>query len=222
MTHFYLFISFIFINCFFLIFLFFDLRYRKVPLHFSKLCLVIAIVLNIFEYILFFKHFYLFFFNKISIVLIVLVLSLILYILKILGGSDGKLLLFIFIITPLLFLNIIIIFTFYFIFSLLFILLFMLNLINNRSPQRNFSFLIYYYSNLKISGNKRFFIQTFYRFINYSELGSYDEDKSLIKSLDLVYNVELNKIQLMCQIRPPLIIVIMLSYYVIFYLILII
>jgi Flp pilus assembly protein protease CpaA len=222
MTHFYLYICFILLNGFFLIFLFYDLRYRKIPLRLSKFCLTIAITLNVFEYFLFFKHFYIFFFNKITIVLIVLFLSLILFILKILGGSDGKLLLFIFIVHPLLFLNISIIFTFFFIFSLLFILIFVSNLINNKRPQRNFSFLIYYYSNLKITCIKRFFIKTFYKFINYSKLGEYNENKSLIKSLDLVYNIELNKIQMMCQIRPPLIVIVMLSYYVIIYLILII
>jgi Flp pilus assembly protein protease CpaA len=220
MTITFLIISFLFLNGFLPIFLFYDLKYRRVPLVLFKFCYLIAVILNVFEYFLFFKHLYLFIFFKILIIFFVLFLSLILFLLRIVGGSDGKLLVLIFLVHPLLFLNFTIILIFFLIFSLFFVSIFTINLIINNSLKKSFSFFLIFNSDSKISVIKKSFIKGFYRFFNFSELGDYMEKKSLIKSLNLVYNVKINKFQILCQIRPPLIIIIMLSYYVIFYFIL--
>ncbi|MFX1280905.1 MAG: hypothetical protein ACFFA3_16135 [Promethearchaeota archaeon] len=222
MNYIYLFICFILFNGFFMVFLFFDLKHRMIPSNVFKLSYIITISTNIFEYFLFFKHFSFFFLSKIFIFFVVFFFSLLLFLLKIIGGGDGKLLIFIFNVHPLQFLNLALIFTFFSIFSCIYIIIFISNLINNYNSKRHYSFFLYYNLNTTITGNKKLFINTFYKFINYSELEVYNEEKSLIKSLDLVYNVKLNKIQILCQIRPPLIVDIILSYYFIFCLILVI
>ena len=218
MTKLFLFINFIFLNGFFLIFLYFDLKFRKVPVNFFKYSYVIAFVLNIFEYLFFFKRIAFFLFLKIIVLILVLFLSLILFFLRIVGGSDGKLFIIIFFMHPILFLNLSFIFTFYLAFSLLFVLYFMINWINNNFLKKIFPFLLIFNVNSKISILKKVYIKSFYRFYNYSELGNYMEGKYLIKSLNLIYNARKNKFQTLCQIRPPLIITIIPSYYLIFYL----
>ena len=167
MTNFFLIISFIILNGFFPIFLFYDLKYRRVPIVFFKFCYVIALLLNTFEYFLFFKQLHLFIFFKILIIFFVLFLSLILFLLRIVGGSDGKLLILIFLVHPLLFLNFTIILTFFLIFSLFFVMNFTINLIMNNSLKKSFSFYLIFNSDSKISVAKKSFIKGFYKFFNF-------------------------------------------------------
>ena len=62
----------------------------------------------------------------------------------------------------------------------------------------------------------------FYNFHNFSGLGDYNETISLIKSLDLILNDKTSKIQILCQFRPPLTVIIITAYYIIYFLILIV
>jgi len=52
----------------------------------------------------------------------------------------------------------------------------------------------------------------FYKFLDYSKLSMYREGKYIFKSLFLIYNNEKKKIQVLVQIRPPLIILIIFTY----------
>ena len=220
MTFAFLITSFIILNVFFSIFLFFDLKYRQVSIIFFKIYFLIVIILNTFEYYLFHKHLVLFVFFKILIGFFVFFLSLILFSLSIIGGSDGKLLILIFLVYPLLVLNFTVILTFFLIFSLLFVMFFLINLVNNSSLKKGFSFFLIFNTHSNISVIKKSFIKSFYKFHNFSELEDYREEKLLIKSLNLVYNVEVNKFQILCQNRPPLIIIIILSNNIILYFVL--
>lgn len=154
---------------------------------------------------------------KLLILISVLFLSLVLFSLKIIGGSDGKLILFIFTIHPLIFLNFRMVFSFFLLFSLCIIVLFIVNFIYNNFNKDSYSFVLIIGPGLEISILRKLYIKTFYKFFNYSELNKYVEKKYLIKSLDLIYNVKSNKFQILCQIRPPLILLIVLSYYIIFH-----
>jgi hypothetical protein len=48
-------------------------------------------------------------------------------------------------------------------------------------------------------------------------LCNYNERKYDIKSLNLIFNFKKNKFQILCQLRPPLIVPIILSYYIVFF-----
>ena len=158
-----------------------------------------------------------FLFFKFLILIFVLILSLLLFFLKIIGGSDGKLIIFIFTVHPLIFLNVNSIFSFFFSFSVFFVIFFTINLIYNNTTKNRNSFVFLCYPDLKSSTFKNVYIKLFYKFFNYSELGNYMEKKHQIRSLDLIYNLKSYKFQILCQIRPPLIIFLVLSYYIIFY-----
>jgi hypothetical protein len=62
------------------------------------------------------------------------------------------------------------------------------------------------------------YFKSFYKFFDYSNLSDYIERKYHIESLNLIYNFKKKKFQVLCQIRPPLIVFIILSYYIIFFL----
>jgi Flp pilus assembly protein protease CpaA len=220
MNKLFLFFSFMIINGFFPIFLFYDLKYRRVPRVFFKICCIITVILNLLEYYSFSIHPLSFIFSKMLYGISAFILSLILFSLTIIGGSDGKVIILIFFVHPILFLNFTVLFSYFFIFSLLFIILIVINFTLNNRPRKNISFLLIFNTYSIISFARKSYIKGFFKFKNFSELDFHMEEKSLVKSLYLVYNAEINKFQLLCQSRLPLILPIIISYYIIFYFIL--
>lgn len=71
--------------------------------------------------------------------------------------------------------------------------------------------------NLKFSVFKRFYIKSFFKFLNYSKLSKYKTEKMILKSNLLIYNNNKNRFQILIQYRPPLIIIIIFTYILIFF-----
>ncbi|MFX1313787.1 MAG: hypothetical protein ACFFHD_14445, partial [Promethearchaeota archaeon] len=59
---------------------------------------------------------------------------------------------------------------------------------------------------------------SFFKFCNFSNLNKNKTIKNPTRLLFLIYNNEMQKIQILCQYRPPLIIIITLSYTILLYL----
>jgi len=152
------------------------------------------------------------YFWQIFFFLIVFLLSFLLFNLKIIGGSDGKLIILIFLIHPLKFLNLYFVTSFFLLFSLFFILLFLQNFILNSLFKNNCSFITFFNLDSTLSGFKKFYIKSFYKFLYYSKLREYKEEKILLKSVLLVFNNRKKKFQVLIQYRPPLILIIILTY----------
>jgi hypothetical protein len=104
------------------------------------------------------------------------------------------------------------------VFSLFFVFFFIINLILNKIFRDGYSFIHFFNLNLELSTFKKFYLRSFYKFFDYSDISDYIEKKYLIKSLNLVYNFKKNKFQIFGQIRPPLIMFVTLSYYIVFFL----
>ncbi len=216
-TSFFLILNFHIVNIIFLISLICDLRERKVPIKFFAFFFFVDVILNIFEYVLFFENLNRFIVMKVLTFIFVLFLSFLLFLLKIIGGSDGKLLILIFMIHPISILNIPIIFFFYLIFSFFFSILCMINFVLNNYTKRHLSFDLFFRKNIKLSILKNFYFKSFYKFQNFSELSNYCEQRHVIKSLTLIFNIKRNKFQILSQLRQPLIIIIIPSYYLMYY-----
>lgn len=101
---------------------------------------------------------------------------------------------------------------FFLFFSLFFILVFILNYFLNKFLKNNCSFITLFNSNPKYSNCQKFYIKCFFKFLDYSKLSMYEEEKSICKSFYLIYNSTKKKFQILVQIRPPLIILIILTY----------
>ena len=137
---------------------------------------------------------------------------------KIIGGSDGKLIILIFITHPIKFLSLNFIFTFFLLLSTFYILIFISNLAQNNLLKKKGSFICFFNSNLKFSAAKRIYIKGFFKFSNFSKLCDSRVEKNIVKSLFLIYNIEKIRIQILVQFRPPLIIFVILSYFTIYFL----
>jgi len=90
--------------------------------------------------------------------------------------------------------------------------MFIVRYIKNSIFNIKYSFTLFFNSNLKCSVFKRFYIKSFYSFIDYSRLSEVNEEINQIKSIFLVFNIEKRVIQVLVQYRPPLIILITLTY----------
>ncbi|MFX1325889.1 MAG: prepilin peptidase, partial [Promethearchaeota archaeon] len=93
-------INFCLISLILLISVYLDLKFRIVSKFFFLGYFILMFILNTYEYVLFFSSFQIFFSMKLFILMILLFSSFLLFTLKIFGGSDGKLVIIIFIIHP--------------------------------------------------------------------------------------------------------------------------
>jgi len=132
--------------------------------------------------------------------------------LKVIGGSDGKLIILIFLTHPLKFLNLLFVNSFFLLFSLFFILLVIKNFTLNSLFKNNCSFHIFFDLDVNFTFFKKFYVKSFYKFLNYSKLSECKEEKIILKSISLIFNNRKKKFQILIQFRPPLILMIILTY----------
>lgn len=123
---------------------------------------------------------------------------------------------------PLKFLNSHLVLSFFVIFSLFFLLFFFFNLIQNYCCQERESFLILFNSVYKFSIFKRLYLRGFFKFLDYFNLAESEIEKNPIKSLFIIYNSEKKIIQVLVQIRPPLTTLVIISYFTLYFLILVV
>lgn len=120
----------------------------------------------------------------------------------------------IFLIHPLKYVNLFFVFSFFLWFSLFFIILFLQNFILNSLFKNNIVFISFFDLYSKFSVFKRLYIKSFFKFLNYSKLSDYKEEKMFLKSLLLVFNNREKKFQVLIQYRPPLILLIIFTYFI--------
>ena len=215
------FIELSFITIILFISLYFDLKFREIPNKFLKIFFLFSLVLNICEFLFLLTDLLLSLIVKIIIFLIVFLISLLLFSLKIIGGSDGKLILLIFSIHPVKYLNYYNVLLFFLFYSLFFLIFFFFNLIINCTDKNSYLFQIYF----DFHGRGRInslFIKMFYKFVSLSKLKDKSSDKFFIETLFIIYNNKKRRIQILLQYRPPLMIICLTSYYLIFFLIIVI
>ncbi|MFX1394625.1 MAG: prepilin peptidase [Promethearchaeota archaeon] len=206
-------IDFISITTIFLISLFFDLKFRRIPNRALKIFFLLGLILNFLEFSVFYKKFLLFLILKILIFFFIFLISMILFSLRIIGGGDGKLIILVFIIHPIKYLNFDFVISFFLLFSLFFLTLFILNFLFNYIVNNCYSFDILFNLDLNINSLKRLYFKMFFRFFNLSEIKKFQGYKKLLKSQAILYNYIKKKFQLFVQYRPPLVFICMLAYY---------
>lgn len=113
---------------------------------------------------------------------------------------------------PLQFLNLFFVMSFFLWFSIAIILIFVQNFILNSFYKNNCSFSIFLTINSKYSGFKKIYIKSAYKFLNYTNLSEHKEEKLRLKSNLLIFNIKRSKFQILVQYRPPLILLVVLTY----------
>ena len=220
MEFFLLFMSISFLVPTFLLFFYFDIKFRKIPNNISIFLIVLSLIFNIFEFTLYSQSILTFMILRFFFFFLKFFLSFFFFCLKIIGGSDGKLILLIIITNPLKFLNTHLVFSFFLIFSSFFLIFFFFTVIQNSCCKEKESFAILFYSVNDFSIFKRLYLKGFFRFLDYINLPESQSEKNPIKSLFIIYNNEKRRTQLLIQIRPPLTSLVIVSYFTLYFLML--
>ncbi|MFW9820919.1 MAG: prepilin peptidase [Candidatus Thorarchaeota archaeon] len=148
---------------------------------------------------------------KLFFIFLVFLFSFTLFCLKMIGGADGKLLIMVTFLSPTQGFNFDWIFTFFFVFMFLYLLLTAFNsLFNNLIFKNNSNKMLHgLEENLKLS--HKIFVIIFYKFLDFSQIRNYTDEKFILKSLNLFFNEKKEKFQILTQFRPPLVILILLT-----------
>ncbi len=117
-----------------------------------------------------------------------------------------------FLVHPSKFLNLLFVTTFFLLFSMFFVLMFIQNFVLNSFFKKKYSFNIFFNLDFNLPIFKKFYIKSCYKFLNYSKLRDYKEEKILLKSILLVFNDRKKEFQVLIQTRPLLIAIIILTY----------
>ena len=189
-----------------------DICFRKIPNKSLGGFFVVGFVLTRIEAQNFYANLIIFAICKSLIVLLAFIFSFSLFCLKMLGDSDGKLIIFLFFAFPTLGFNFHLFFSFFSYLIILFLLLVSSNYLFNRFFTKSHPYNMVFALNEKISYPRGTFLKLFYRFLDFSQIKKYSNTKLQMRSLMLFYNEEREKFQFLAQIRPPIAVLIFLSY----------
>jgi len=206
------------ITIIFLVSLYSDLKYRIIPNKIIKKVFLFCLFINFIEFLLVYDNITLVFIWKISFFCLIFLISLLLFSLKIIGGSDGKLMILVFLIHPVKFLNLNFIISFFLLLSLLFCSIFFFNLLYNSFFNNSFSFEILFAINQNISILKQIYFKIFCNFTILAKIYDYEDNKKIMVCPYIIFNISKNRFQSLVQYRIPLVAIIMFSYYLVIFL----
>ena len=189
-----------------------DICFRKIPNRSLGGFFIVGFVLTFIEAQNYYTNLMIFAIGKSVIVILAFLFSFSLFCLKLIGGSDGKLIIFLFFTFPIFGFNFYLFFSFFSYIMIFFLLLVSLNYVFNRFLTKSRSFNMMYALNEGISHPRGVFLKLFYKFLDFSQINKYSDAKLQMKTLALFYNKEKEKFQFFAQIRPPVAVLIFLSY----------
>lgn len=207
------FASFIFINVTIYYCLYLDIKYRIIPNKVFSCIYAISLILSLISLIYFYKELGLILVNRIYMFIEAFFLSFFLFWIKIIGGSDGKLIIFIFITESFYDFHFLHVYIYFLIFCGLYLITLVINYIfNSNSPFfESFELLcgiFCYYSCIK-----KIFFKSSFNFLSFSKMRDLRPEKYDVKSILLFHNIKSGEFHILVQIRKPLILVCIGSYY---------
>jgi len=185
-----------------------DIKFRKIPNKVIIGFLLIGSFLAFSEDLDIYNNILIFIITKVFFLFFAFIFSFVLFCLKIMGGTDGKLLIMLTFFYPIYRFNFQWLFSFFFIFLFLYLILGVVNYLFNNFLSNNNSYDMIYSLKENISFIHKVFITTFYKFLDFSHVNNYTNEKFVLKSLNLFFNKKKGKFQILTQYRPPLVILI--------------
>ncbi|MCK4381783.1 MAG: prepilin peptidase [Candidatus Lokiarchaeota archaeon] len=185
-----------------------DIKFRKIPNKAIIGFLLIGSLLAFTEDLDIYNDILIFIITKVFFLFFAFIFSFVLFCLKIIGGSDGKLLIMLTFSYPIYRFNFQWLFSFFFVFLFLYLILVVVNYLFNNFLSNNNSYDMIYSLEENVSFLHKVFIITFYKFLDFSQINRYTNEKFVLKSLNLFYNKNKGKFQILTQYRPPLVILI--------------
>lgn len=191
--------------------MYWDIKYRKIPNKVFIAFLLIGILLAFTGDLDIFNNISIFILTKTFFLLFVFFLSFILFSLKMIGGADGKLLIMLAFFNPTHRFKFELIFSYFFVFLFLYLLLELVIYLFIKGLSKNNSYNMIYSLKENFSYLRKIFIKFFYRFLDFSHLNRYKDEKFVIRSLNLFFNEKKEKFQVLAQFKPPVVILIFLT-----------
>jgi Flp pilus assembly protein protease CpaA len=189
-----------------------DIWFRKIPNKSLVFFFIVGFGLALIEAQNFYTNLMIFVIRKTFIVLLAFTFSFSLFCLKLIGGSDGKLIIFLFFVFPILGFNFHLFFSFFLYLLILFLLIISGNYLFNRFLTKSYPYNMLHALNEKVSYPRGTFLKLFYRFTDFSQINEYSDAKLQMKALTLFYNEKREKFQFLAQVRPPIAVLIFISY----------
>ncbi|MHA1458190.1 MAG: prepilin peptidase [Promethearchaeota archaeon] len=189
-----------------------DICFRKIPNKSFVLFFIVGFGLVLIEVQNFYINLMIFVIRKSFIVLLTFLFSFSLFCLKLIGGSDGKLIIFLFFAFPILGFNFFLFYSFFSYLLILFLFLISCNYLFTRFLTKSYPYNMLHALDEKISHPREVFLKLFYRFIDISQIKKYSDAKLQINTLTLFYNEERERFQFLAQIRPPIVVLIFITY----------
>jgi len=197
----------------FLFSLYCDIKFRIISNERFKDLFLFSFILN-FMNIISMQNALIFIILKLISSIMTFILSLTLFSLTIIGGSDGKLIVLIFSIIPVNLFSFSFLMKFFLLLSICFIVVFAINFCTNVIGVNKYSFEILFEFYINVTVFKRIFIKAFYRFFNVADVKEVKNDKFHILAFYLIYNNNTNVFQILAHLRAPLVLVCIISYYI--------
>lgn len=154
---------------------------------------------------------------KMGVLIIVFISCFFLFILKIIGGSDGKAIILIFISVPMNRTRFFDIFFFFLIFIISFTTLTILYNVVYHLILEPEVYDLYFHVKKVNSLLEKIYIFSFFKFYEFSNLGKKFDSKFKLKDISLFFNPRREKLQIIIHLRPPLFINIYLVYLIFYF-----
>ena len=187
---------------------YYDLKTRIIPKWIFFYFLFSGLITSLINFIFFNQSPIKFLFLKGLVLFLSFVFSFTLFVLKIIGGGDGKLMILIFLSESFFCLSLFDVYLFYLFFIIDFFIMMSLNIIFFKNYQYNYFFHL---SSIN-SWFKKLYFYAFYRFLDCTEIYNASYSKYYVKSEFLFYNPIKNKLQFFIQLRPPLALIILFGF----------
>ena len=185
-----------------------DIKYRKISNKILISFFLVGSIITFTEDFDVYNNLFYFVLIKVIFFIIIFLFSFILFCLKLIGGSDGKLLIMLVFFYPIEKFNLQWIFSFFFVFLSLFLLFVLVNYKITNVLSRNNLYDMIYGLKENLTYLHKIFIVLFFKFLDFSAISKYTNEKFVVKSLNLFYNEKKEKFQILTQFRPPLVILI--------------
>ncbi len=199
----------------FIIFIYNDLKFRKIPNRILKYGIIIGILINYIEFINNSKLLVLLLI-KIYFIIVIFGFSLLLYLCNIVGGGDGKGIILIFSIKSVSTLNNSIIILFFLYFTFFYISYNFINFLINHSSNSKEIFNQFYLLYSITTKRKKILYKSAYIFYPLSDLNYLKKCNYIIKTTSIIYDYNRYKLMILIQFRFPIFLFFLFSYYLLY------
>jgi Flp pilus assembly protein protease CpaA len=187
-----------------------DLKCRTISLKTFRIFAIFTILVNFLEYIFNSINICIFLIMKLILFIFLFFIVFSLFLFKMIGGGDGKIILICFLLFPIDKINLSLILFFFSLFSLIFFLFYLFLLLRNRVINNKYLLDLLIKDIPNYTHFKKVCLKNLFVLRNYSEIKKTKKNKVILNYI--AFNFKKMRFQLLCIYKPPLVIIIAISF----------